>query len=251
MSSDEIARYRRNIALAQFGEGAQAALKRGRALVIGAGGLGCPALLYLAAAGAGRITIMDAERVEVSNLQRQVLFTTADAAAGAQKAVAAARRLRELNPLVEVEGRVGRFSRDNGDALAAAHDVVVDASDNFETRYLADDACARAGTPLVQGTIRGYEGRVSVFNWRGGPAYRDLFPQPVAEAGDDGAPGVLGAVCGVAGAAMAAEAVKLLTGLGEPLSGRVWIWDALAASGRILKLRPGPARPGAVRFEST
>ena len=236
LSSEEIARYQRQIALPQFGEEAQAALKRGRVLVIGAGGLGCPTLLYLAAAGVGRITALDAERVEISNLQRQVLFTTADAAAGAQKAVVAARRLRELNPLIEIEGRTERFSEGNGVALTAAHDVVVDASDNFETRYAVNDACVKAGKPFVQGTIRGVEGRVSVFNWRGGATYRDLFPQAGA---NEVRPAVLGAVCGMTGAVMAGEVIKLLTEIGEPLSGKVWIWDVMRAEGRVLKMGKG------------
>ena len=145
-SSEELARYQRHLSLAGFGPDAQAALQRARVLVIGAGGLGCPALLYLAAAGVGHLTIIDPDTVDASNLQRQILFTTADV--GQPKATVAAARLRALNPLIEITPHVARFTRDNALALVAAHDVVLDGSDNFATRYLVNDACVLGNKPL-------------------------------------------------------------------------------------------------------
>lgn len=208
-------------------------------LVIGAGGLGSPALLYLAAAGVGRITVLDTDVVDVSNLQRQVLFTTSDAEARAMKAVAAARRLRELNPLIEIEGLAERFSKKNAAGLVASHDVVLDASDNFSTRYLVNDACVLGGRPFVYGAIQGFEGQASVFNWRGGPTYRCLFPNPAAASAVQNC-AEAGVLPGLVGVVQATEAIKLLTGIGEPLSGRLWIWDALGMRSRELKIARDP-----------
>jgi len=241
LGPEEIARYRRHLSLAGFGAPAQERLKAGSVLVIGAGGLGCPALLYLAAAGVGRIVIVDPDRVDESNLQRQVLYTSADQGAG--KAEVAARRLRALNPLVRIDPRAVRFERSNALDLVRSCDVVVDGSDNFPTRYLVNDACVLADRPFVYGAIQGFEGHVSVFNLRGGPTYRCLFPEPpepgtvpnCAEAG------VLGAVTGLIGAAQACEAIKVLAGVGEPLSGRLLIWDALSMTAHVVGLRRDPA----------
>jgi adenylyltransferase/sulfurtransferase len=240
-TSDEIARYQRHLSLAGFGPEAQARLKAGRVLVIGAGGLGCPVLLYLAAAGVGKITLVDADVVDVSNLQRQVLYTTADA--GQPKAAAAARRLRELNPLIDVQPVETRFNRDNALALVAAHDVVVDGSDNFSTRYLANDACVLADRPLVYGAIHGYEGQASVFNWRGGPTYRCLFPEPPAPGTvpNCAEAGVIGVLPGLIGTVQASETIKLLTGIGEPLAGRLLLWNALTMTTRTIRFFADPA----------
>lgn len=237
---DELIRYQRHLALAGFGPAAQEKLQRGSVLVIGAGGLGCPALLYLAAAGVGRIVVVDSDRVEISNLQRQVLYTTADA--GEFKAVAAARRLRALNPLITVEPHAERFTRANALALVRACDVVLDGSDNFATRYLVNDACVLADRPLVYGAIHAFEGQASVFNWRGGPTYRCLFPEPpepgtvpnCAEAG------VLGVLPGLIGTIQATETIKLLTGLGEPLSGQLLLWNALTAATHTVRFAADP-----------
>ncbi len=237
---DELLRYQRHLSLSGFGPEAQEKLKHGSVLVIGAGGLGCLALLYLAAAGVGRITIIDADTVDVSNLQRQVLYTTSDT--GLPKAQAAAARLRALNPLLNIMPVVARFTRDNALALVAAHDVVLDGSDNFATRYLVNDACVLAARPLVYGAIQGFEGQASVFNFRGGPTYRCLFPEPpvagtvpnCAEAG------VLGVLPGLIGTIQATEAVKLLTGLGEPLSGRLLLWNSLTMTSRTLRFAANP-----------
>ncbi len=234
-SADELSRYQRHLSLSGFGPEAQAALKRGSVLVIGAGGLGCPALLYLTAAGVGRITIIDADTVDVSNLQRQVLYTTADT--GLPKAKAAAARLLALNPLLDITPLVARFTRDNALALVAAHDVVLDGSDNFSTRYLVNDACVLANRPLVYGAIQGFEGQASVFNFNHGPTYRCLFPEPPAlgTVPNCAEAGVLGVLPGLIGTIQATEAIKLLTGLGEPLSGRLLLWNSLTMTSRTLR----------------
>jgi molybdopterin/thiamine biosynthesis adenylyltransferase/rhodanese-related sulfurtransferase len=237
LTPEERSRYARHLSLAGFGPAAQERLKRSSILVIGAGGLGCPALLYLAAAGVGRICIVDDDKVDASNLQRQVLFTTGDV--GQPKAACAARRILALNPLIRAEAREERFSRDNALELAASCDLVLDATDNFPTRYLANDACVLAGRPLIYGAVQGFEGHVSVFNLDGGPNYRDLFPEPpepgtvpnCAEAG------VLGAVTGLVGSAQACEALKVLSRTGEPLSGRLLVIDVLSMTSTVMALR--------------
>jgi adenylyltransferase/sulfurtransferase len=242
LTPDDIARYRRHLSLAGFGPAAQERLKASSVLVIGAGGLGCPALLYLAAAGVGRIAVVDPDSVDASNLQRQVLYVSADQ--GRNKAEAAAGRLRALNPLIRVDAHPVRFGRSNALELVRACDVVVDGSDNFPTRYLVNDACVMAGRPFVYGAIQGFEGQVSVFNLGEGPTYRCLFPEPpepgtvpnCAEAG------VLGAVTGIIGTLQACEAIKVLTGVGEPLSGRLLVWDTLSMTPYTVALRPDPAR---------
>jgi adenylyltransferase/sulfurtransferase len=237
---DELLRYSRHLSLAGFGPAAQEKLKRGRVLVIGAGGLGCPALLYLAAAGVGRIVIMDGDQVDVSNLQRQVLYTSDDA--GQPKAEAAARRLRALNPLIEIAAVPERFTRDNALERLREVDVVIDGSDNFSTRYLVNDACVLAGKPFVYGAIQGFEGQASVFNWQGGPTYRCLFPEPPEPGSvpNCSEAGVLGVLPGLIGTIQATEAIKLLTGIGEPLSGRLLLWDSLTMSSRTVKLAVDP-----------
>ena len=240
LTPDEIARYQRHLSLAGFGPAAQERLKASSVLVIGAGGLGCPALLYLAAAGVGRIEIVDDDTVDVSNLQRQVLYTEADA--GQRKAEAAARRLSGLNRFITVVPRAVRLTRRNALELVKGVDVVVDGSDNFGTRYLVNDACVLAGRPLVYGAIQGFEGQASVFNWKGGPTYRCLFAEPpepgtVPNCADAG---VLGVLPGLIGTVQALEAIKLLTGIGEPLSGRLLLWDALTMATRTVRFSADP-----------
>jgi len=239
-SQEEIARYARHLSLQGFGPAAQEKLKRSRVLVIGAGGLGCPALLYLAAAGVGRIVIMDGDRVDVSNLQRQVLYTSDDA--GRPKAEAAAHRLRALNPLIEIVALAERFTHDNALDRLRDIDLVVDGSDNFSTRYLVNDACVLAGKPLVYGAIQGFEGQASVFNFKGGPTYRCLFPEPPEPGSvpNCSEAGVLGVLPGLIGTIQATEAIKVLTGIGEPLSGRLLLWDSLSMTSRTLKLTADP-----------
>jgi adenylyltransferase/sulfurtransferase len=239
-SPEAAERYRRHFALAGFGPDGQTRLQAATVLVIGAGGLGCPVLLYLAAAGVGRIVLLDSDRVEVSNLQRQVLFETGDV--GQPKAVAAERRLRALNPLVRVDAHVERFVRANARELVRAADVVVDGSDNFATRYLVNDACLLENRPWVYGAVQGFEGQASVFNWQGGPTYRCLFPQP-PDAGtvpNCAEAGVLGVLPGMVGIVQATETIKLLTGIGEPLSGRLWLYDALNQRAQVVELSTDP-----------
>lgn len=237
---EEQERYRRHLGLPGFGAEGQRRLREGAILMIGAGGLGCPALAYLAAAGVGRIVIVDPDRVEISNLQRQTLYATAEA--GEFKATAAARRLQGLNPSVDIVPKIGRFDRDNAVELVRGCDVVIDGSDNFATRYLVNDACVLAGRPFVYGAVQGFSGQLSVFNWKGGPTYRCLFPEPPepGAAPNCAEAGVLGVLPGLIGTAQACEAVKLLTGIGEPLSGRLWLWDALSMTVRILKFEADP-----------
>lgn len=236
----EIERYQRHFSLAGFGPEAQGKLKEASVLVIGAGGLGCPGLLYLAAAGVGRIVIVDSDQVEASNLQRQVLFTTSDV--GQPKAEVAARRLRELNPLIDIEAHVERFSRGNALEYVRAADVVVDGSDNFPTRYLVNDACVLAGRPLIFGAVQGFEGQLSVFNFNGGPTYRCLFPEPPAPGTVPNCAegGVLGVLPGMIGTAQATEAIKVITGVGEPLSGRLLLFNALTMTTQTLTLVADP-----------
>ena len=240
LSPAEIARYQRHLSLPGFGPAAQERLKASSVLVIGAGGLGCPALLYLAAAGVGRIGIVDSDRVELSNLQRQVLFQTGDA--GSLKAEAAAKRLQALNPLIAFEVHPVRFTRDNALDLVRSFALVVDGSDNFATRYLVNDACVIADRPLVYGAIQGFDGQVSVFNFQGGPTYRCLFPEPpepgtVPSCNENG---VLGVLPGLIGTMQACEAIKILAGIGEPLSGKLLLLNALTMTTSSLSLTPDP-----------
>lgn len=241
LSPEEIARYRRHLVLKGFGLEAQQGLKSARVLMIGAGGLGCPTLLYLAAAGVGHITIIDPDAVDASNLQRQVLYGTGDL--GRPKAECAAQRLAALNPFSQVTPIVDRFRKANALELCRAADVVVDGTDNFAARYLSNDACVLADRPLVYGAIHHFEGQASVFNWRGGPTYRCLFPEPPDA---DSVPncaqaGVLGVLPGLIGTIQATETIKLLTGIGTPLSGRLMLWDALTMETRTLRLKAIPA----------
>ena len=237
---DELARYQRHLSLSGFGPEAQAKLQAARVLVIGAGGLGCPILLYLAAAGVGHLTVIDADTVDVSNLQRQVLFTTEDA--GKPKAETAARRLIALNPCITIKSIVARLTRSNAIELISAHDVVVDGSDNFATRYLVNDACVLAGKPLIYGAIQGFEGQASVFNFNGGPTYRCLFPEPPAAGTvpNCSEAGVLGVLPGLIGTVQATETIKVITGIGEPLSGRLLLWNSLTMTSRTLRFAADP-----------
>jgi adenylyltransferase/sulfurtransferase len=243
LSIEERSRYARQIGLRGFGAEAQVKLKEAAVLVVGAGGLSCPALLYLAAAGVGRLMVIDPDLVELSNLQRQVLYTEEDA--GRPKARVAAGRLAALNPLIRIEALVDRLSRDNACSLIRSVDLVVDGCDNFATRYLVNDACAITDRPFVYGALQGFQGQLSVFNWRGGPTYRCLFPEPPPPgvAPNCAEAGVLGVLPGLIGTGQACEAIKILTGVGEPLSGRLLLWDALTMETRILRLERDPLRP--------
>lgn len=223
----EIQRYARNLSVPAIGERGQRRLRAARVLCLGAGGLGSPAILYLAAAGVGTLGIVDDDVVEFSNLQRQVMH--GEGAVGESKADSAAKRVRELNPEVEVIEHRVRLTADNAVELVSDYDLVVDGSDTFETRYVLSDACSVVGVPHVWGSILRFDGQLSVFWAEHGPTYRDLHPVPpepgsvpsCAEAG------VLGALPGVVGSAMALEAMKVIMGVGDPLVGRVSTYDGL------------------------
>lgn len=243
LTVEEIERYSRHLTLEQVGEIGQRRLTNARVLVIGAGGLGAPVLHYLAAAGVGTIGIVDDDRVSVSNLQRQVLHGVEDV--GDLKTDSAARALARLNPLAAVQQHPVRLDTQNARDIVAGYDLVLDGADNFGTRYLVSDACALAGIPCVWGSILRFEGRVSVF-WSGrGPTYRDLHPEPppAGEVPSCAEGGVLGMLPGTIGSIMAAEAVKLVTGIGEPLLGRLLLHDALAMTWRELRVVADPAAP--------
>ncbi len=216
-------------------------------LVIGAGGLGCPVLTYLAAAGVGTIGIMDFDRVEISNLHRQVLYTMDDV--GRPKAEAAADRLQSQNPYIRIHTYTEGLNRDNALTILKNYDLVVDGSDNFPTRYLVNDACVLLDIPLVFGSIYKFEGQVSVFNYQGGPTYRCLYPSPPGEGEVPNCAeiGVLGILPGIVGSLQAMEAIKLITGLGEVLSGKILVYDALRASFNTYKFS---ARPESRTFKS-
>lgn len=220
-------RYRRQISLPDFGPGGQEVLTRAHVAVIGAGGLGSPALLYLAGAGVGHITVIDDDVVDVSNLHRQVIHR--DAGVGHPKAESAAAAMRALNPEITVTGVAGRLTPANALTVLAGADVVLDGADNFDTRHLASWACARLGVPHVWASILGHDAQLSVFHAGHGPIYEDIYREPPAPGvvPNCAQAGVLGPVVGVVGSAMALEAVKVLTGLGRPLIGRLGVFSGL------------------------
>ena len=227
LGPEAVARYSRHLLLAEVGAAGQERLAASRVLVIGVGGLGSPAALYLAAAGVGTLGLVDDDRVELSNLQRQILFETADV--GTAKPLAAKRRLDALNPGIEVVAHAVELCAANAESLVAAYDVVLDGSDRVGTRYLVNDACVRTGRPLVSASIHRFEGQaITVLPGRG-PCYRCLFPAVPVDGGESCAEaGVLGVLPGVLGAIQATEALKLLLGVGEALVGRLLTYDALA-----------------------
>jgi len=236
----EARRYSRHLLLPEIGVLGQRRLKTARVLVVGAGGLGSPALLYLAAAGVGTIGIVDDDVVEESNLQRQVAHRTEDV--GRAKVDSAADAVARANPLVRVVHHRERFTAGSAARLVTAYDLVLDGSDNFATRYLVNDACVLARTPWVWGAVLRFDGQVSTFWAQHGPTYRDLFPQPPGPGTvpSCGEVGVLGGVCAMVGSVMVTEAVKLVTGSGRSLLGRVLVLDALSTTWRTLALRVDP-----------
>jgi sulfur-carrier protein adenylyltransferase/sulfurtransferase len=237
LSERERDRYSRHILLPEVGAIGQRTLKNASVLVIGAGGLGCPSSLYLAAAGVGTLGLVDDEKVERSNLQRQVLYSDDDVGKG--KVVSAAARLKALNPDITVREHKERFTVETAARLVAQYDVVLDCTDNFQTRYLANDALVMAGKPLVYGAIYRFEGQAAVFDARVGPCYRCIFPEPPSAelVPNCEEAGVLGVLAGTIGMMQATEAIKLILGIGEPLIGRLLIYDALEASFSTLKLQ--------------
>ena len=243
VTREELLRYGRHLILPEVGLRGQRRLKASSVLVVGAGGLGSPLSLYLAAAGVGRIGIVDFDRVEESNLQRQVLY--GEATVGRPKLRAAKERLSDLNPHVEVETHEVRLTSEKALDLVRRYDVVADGTDNFPTRYLVNDACVLLGKPNAYGSLFRFEGQASVFDARRGPCYRCLYPEPpppgLVPSCAEG--GVLGFLPGVIGLIQGIEVVKLLLGLGETLIGRLLLFDALAMRFREVKLRKDPACP--------
>ncbi|HEY8573553.1 molybdopterin-synthase adenylyltransferase MoeB [Phenylobacterium sp.] len=238
-TDEEVERYARHLVLREVGGPGQQRLKTASALIVGAGGLGAPASLYLAAAGVGSIFLADPDLVDVSNLQRQVIYTEDDV--GDPKVEAAANRLHALNPYVFVGGYNGAFDEASADELVSDVDIVLDGTDDFATRFCVNDACVRHGKPLVTGAIGRWTGQVGVFSGR--PCYRCLVPEIPPEAETCSVVGVVGALAGVIGSMMALEAIKLITGAGEPLTGRLSIYDGLAGESRTVKVGADPECP--------
>ena len=240
LSEEEIKQYQRHLSLPGFGPEAQGKLKEAAVLVVGAGGLGCPALQYLAAAGVGKIGIVDDDVVEASNLQRQVLYTHDDI--GQPKAEVAAHRLAKLNPYVEIVPLVERLSRDNAKDALEGFEIVIDGTDSFNSRYLINDACVLFDKILVYGAIHQFEGQVSVFNLGDGPTYRCLFPEPppAGTVPNCAEVGVVGVLPGIIGCMQALEAIKVVTGIGDSLSGKLLLYDAMSNSTKTLGLSPNP-----------
>lgn len=243
LSNEEIKRYSRHLIMPEIGVEGQRRLKSSSVLCVGAGGLGSPALMYLAAAGLGRLGIVDFDVVDYSNLQRQVIHGTSDI--GRTKLESARDRINALNPYVEVQTHEMALSSENALDLFAQYDVILDGTDNFPTRYLVNDACVISGKPNAYGSIFRFEGQASVFAADDGPCYRCLYPEPpppglVPNCAEGG---VLGVLPGIIGVIQATEAVKVLLGIGEPLVGRFLIYDALRMRFRELKLRKDPDCP--------
>ena len=241
LTKAEVERYSRHLIIPDVGMIGQKRLKNAKVLVVGAGGLGSPALLYLAAAGVGTLGILDFDVVDESNLQRQVIHGQSDV--GKSKAVSAAESVAEINPYVTVNLHTDRLDSDNALDIFAPYDLIVDGTDNFATRYLVNDACVLLGKPYVWGSIFRFEGQVSLFWAEYGPNYRDLYPEPpppgMVPSCAEG--GVLGVLCASIGSIMVTEAIKLITGIGETLLGRLMVYDALEMTYRTVKVRRDPA----------
>jgi adenylyltransferase/sulfurtransferase len=243
LEPDELVRYARQVRLPSVGLAGQATLKGSSVLIVGAGGLGSPAATYLAAAGVGRIGVADDDRVDITNLHRQPLHDTADI--GRSKVDSARARMEALNPFVRVEAIRDRISSENAIATIEPYDVVIDATDNFPTRYLLNDACVLTGKPLIYGSVDRFEGQASVFATKDGPCYRCLFPTPpdpgtVQSCADAG---VLGVLPGLIGTVQATEALKWILGLGESLAGKLLLVDTLRVRFRTIEVERDPTCP--------
>jgi sulfur-carrier protein adenylyltransferase/sulfurtransferase len=243
LTKDDYERYSRHLILPEVGLDGQKKLKAASVLCIGTGGLGSPLLLYLAAAGIGCIGIVDFDLVDHSNLQRQIIHGTSWV--GKPKIESAKNRILEINPYCQIDLYETRLSSENALSIAEPYDIVIDGTDNFPTRYLVNDACVLLNKPNVYGSIFRFEGQATVFNYEGGPNYRDLYPEPpppgLVPSCAEG--GVLGILPGIIGVIQATEAIKIILGQGTTLSGRLLLFDALAMKFRELKLRPNPERP--------
>ena len=238
-SDDEIERYARHLVLSEIGGPGQQRLKAARAAIVGLGGVGAPAALYLAAAGVGALRLIDDDEVGLSNLQRQIAFSEQDV--GELKVEAGAARLAALNPHVEIEAAAERLTPDNAAWLLEDCDVVIDGTDDFGTRFAVNAACVAAGMPLVSGALGRWSGQVGVFAGR--PCYRCLVAEPPPDAETCARVGVVGAVAGVVGSMAALEAIKLITGAGEALTGRLLIYDGLTGTARTVSIAADPACP--------
>jgi molybdopterin/thiamine biosynthesis adenylyltransferase/rhodanese-related sulfurtransferase len=247
-SKQELERYSRHLIIPEFGLEGQRKLKEASVLVVGTGGLGSPVLLYLAAAGVGKLGIVDFDRVDDSNLQRQVLFNTDDV--GRAKADVAAEKLQKLNPYIEIEVFNTQLTSQNALEIISKYDVVADGTDNFPTRYLVNDACVLSGKVNVYASIFRFDGQVSVFNYQyangeRGPNYRDLYPEPpppgLVPSCAEG--GVIGVLPGILGTLQANEVIKVIAGIGEPLVGKLYTFDALTFESRTLKFKKDPSNP--------
>ena len=243
LSNDEIRRYGRHLIMPELGMDGQRRLKASSILLIGTGGLGSPLALYLTAAGVGRIGLVDYDTVDETNLQRQIIH--GQSTIGMSKIESAAKRMRDLNPSVQIDKYEVPITSDNALQIMEPYDIIIDGTDNFPTRYLVNDACVKLGKPNVYGSILRFEGQLSVFYAKEGPCYRCMFPEPpppglvpnCAEAG------VLGVLPGIIGTMQATEAIKLITGIGEPMVGRMLLYDALEQSFTTIKVRKDPNCP--------
>nr|WP_314433503.1 molybdopterin-synthase adenylyltransferase MoeB [uncultured Brevundimonas sp.] len=238
-SEDEVERYARHLVLSEIGGPGQQALKKARVLIVGAGGVGAPAALYLAAAGVGTLGLIDDDTVSLSNLQRQIIFSTDEA--GQPKVQAGAARLNALNPHVVVETFAERLTPANAATRIGAFDIVLDGTDDFGTRHCVNAACVAAGKPLVSGALGRWTGQVGVF--RGRPCYQCLVPNVPPDAETCSRVGVVGALAGVIGAMAAVETIKLIAGAGAPLTGRLMLYDGLAGTSRTVRVAADPDCP--------
>ncbi|MCI0523035.1 MAG: HesA/MoeB/ThiF family protein [Bacteroidales bacterium] len=236
LSDIEKERYHRQLIIPQVGPEGQMKLREASVLVVGAGGLGSPVLLYLAAAGVGKIGIVDNDVVDTGNLQRQVIYNSSDR--GRSKAGVAADKITLLNPLIKVISYPQRMTADNATELLSGYDIAVDCSDNFATRYVLSDATLKAGIPMVYGAVYQFMGQASVFNYMDGPSYRSLFPEEMHINADntETPPGVIGVLPGIIGSVQACEVIKIITGAGDTLSGRLLQIDALSFRIEIISL---------------
>ncbi len=235
LNTEERERYNRQIMLPGIGEEGQLKLKNASVLVIGVGGLGSPIAMYLCAAGVGKLGLIDNDIVSLSNLQRQILYETNEV--GKSKANCAKKRLQKLNPLANIQPLTERITEKNAVDIISMFDIVVDATDNFRSRYLISKYCQQLNKPMVHGAIEEFEGVVSVFNYQGGPVYEDLFPEPPENTSLDGEPkGVFGALPGVIGSIQSMEVLKIITGVGSPMSGILLTYNAFTGATNQIQL---------------
>ena len=245
LTTEEYQRYNRQMLMPEFGLLGQEKLKGGKILVIGCGGLGSPILLYLTAVGIGTLGIVENDTVDVSNLQRQILYSLESVSYA--KIDETEKRLKALNPFVKINKYPTRLTSENALAIIKHYDIIIDGTDNFPTRYLVNDACVMLNKPFVYGAIHRFEGQVAVFNYKGSATYRDLFPSPPPpeQAPNCAEAGVLGVLPGIIGSMQALEAIKVITEIGEPLVGKLLVLDALSMQSRVIKI---PKMPNTIKI---